>query len=292
MKKVILSLSALVLAMGMNAQLLWKVSGNGAKGDSYLFGTHHIAPVSTLDTTPGFSDALSSIDNVYGEVEMGDMTSPETQQMVLAIATAPADSTLSKVLTPEQIDSVNAVLKKYTGGMVSVAQLEAMKPSMIGTQLAMLQAMTAFPNYNPQQQLDTEVQTRGIAQGKGVKGFETIEQQLNWLMGDPIAEQAENLMDEIRKDGTSIEQAKALAQAYTEADIDKITQIMFDAETGMSPETVKRLLYDRNDNWIAELKEILPNENVLVTVGIGHLIGEKGLIAQLRNLGYTVTPVK
>lgn len=292
MKKVILSLSALVLALGMNAQLLWKVSGNGAKGDSYLFGTHHIAPTSTLDTTPGFDAALSSVDDVYGEVEMSDMTTPETQQMVLAYATAPADSTLSKVLTQAQLDSVDAVLKKYTGGMLAIAQLDAMKPTMVGTQIGMFQSMTAFPGYNPQEQLDTEIQKRGTAKGKGIKGFETIEQQLNWLMGDPISVQAENLMDDVRKDETSIQHAKDLAKAYTDGDIAAIEKIMMDPENGMSKEAIERLLYNRNDNWVAEMKKILPNESILVAVGIGHLVGEKGLIAQLQKLGYTVTPVK
>lgn len=292
MKKVILSLSALVLAMGMNAQLLWKVSGNGAKGDSYLFGTHHIAPIAMLDSAAGFDAALTSVDNVYGEVEIGDMNSPETQQMVLAIATAPADSTLSKVLTKAQLDSVDAVLKKYTGEMVSIAQLEAMKPSLVGTQIGMLQSMTAFPGYNPQEQLDSEIQKRGIAKGKGIKGFETIEQQLNWLMGDPITEQAANLMDDVRKDETSIQHAKDLANAYITSNLPEIERIMMDPENGMSKEAIERLLYNRNDNWVAELKKILPNENIFVAVGVGHLVGEKGLIEQLRKLGYTVTPVK
>ena len=76
MKKLFLTLAVIVASMSCNAQLLWKVSGNGVKGDSYLFGTHHVAPVDMLDRTPGFNDALKGVDAVYGEIDMAIMNSP------------------------------------------------------------------------------------------------------------------------------------------------------------------------------------------------------------------------
>ncbi len=45
MKKLLFSIAAIAIAVSVNGQLLWKASGNGAKGDSYILGTHHIAPV-------------------------------------------------------------------------------------------------------------------------------------------------------------------------------------------------------------------------------------------------------
>ena len=53
MKKVLFAMALLLSAGAANSQLLWKISGKDAKGDSYLFGTHHIAPVSLIDTPPG-----------------------------------------------------------------------------------------------------------------------------------------------------------------------------------------------------------------------------------------------
>lgn len=147
MKKIIFSLAAITIALSSQAQLLWKVSGGDAKGDSYLFGTHHIAPVSMIESTAGLTDAINSVATVYGEIDMSVMASPETQQIAMKYSMAPADSTLSKVLTAEQLDSVNTVLAKYTGGMLTVAQLEAVKPVVVDTQLGMFQSMTAFPEF-------------------------------------------------------------------------------------------------------------------------------------------------
>ncbi|MDE6114416.1 MAG: TraB/GumN family protein [Muribaculum sp.] len=291
MKKILFSIAAIAMALSSQAQLLWKVTGGDSKGDSYIFGTHHIAPVAILDSIQGFADALNSVSTVYGELEMAEMTSPAVQQVAMRHSMAPADSTLSKLLSAEQLDSVSAVLGKYTGGMLTAAALDPMKPVVVSTQLGMMQSMVAFPEFTGQQQLDQVIQERAQLAGKAVKGLETAEQQFAILMGGSLSRQAEQLMKDIRKEEKTIEDAKTLAAAYMSADLDAMERLFNDPETGMSPETAKALIYDRNDNWIAQLREILPADKVMIVVGAGHLVGEKGILSQLRNAGYEVTAV-
>lgn len=291
MKKILFSIAAVAMALSSQAQLLWKVTGGDSKGDSYIFGTHHIAPVAILDSIQGFADALNSVSTVYGELEMAEMTSPAVQQVAMRHSMAPADSTLSKLLSAEQLDSVSAVLGKYTGGMLTAAALDPMKPVVVSTQLGMMQSMVAFPEFTGQQQLDQVIQERAQLAGKAVKGLETAEQQFAILMGGSLSRQAEQLMKDIRKEEKTIEDAKTLAAAYMSADLDAMERLFNDPETGMSPETAKALIYDRNDNWIAQLREILPADKVMIVVGAGHLVGEKGILSQLRNAGYEVTAV-
>lgn len=291
MKKILFSIAAIAMALSTQAQLLWKVTGADSKGDSYIFGTHHIAPVAILDSIQGFADALNSVSTVYGELEMAEMTSPAVQQVAMRHSMAPADSTLSKLLSAEQLDSVSAVLGKYTGGMLTAAALNPMKPVVVSTQLGVMQSMVAFPEFTGQQQLDQVIQERAQLAGKTVKGLETAEQQFAILMGGSLSRQAEQLMKDIRKEEKTIEDSKTLAAAYMSADLDAMERLFNDPETGMSPETAKALIYDRNDNWIAQLREILPADKVMIVVGAGHLVGEKGILSQLRNAGYEVTAV-
>lgn len=291
MKKILFSIAAIAMALSSQAQLLWKVTGGDSKGDSYIFGTHHIAPVAILDSIQGFADALNSVSTVYGELEMAEMTSPAVQQVAMRHSMAPADSTLSKLLSAEQLDSVSAVLGKYTGGMLTAAALDPMKPVVVSTQLGVMQSMVAFPEFTGQQQLDQVIQERAQLAGKAVKGLETAEQQFAILMGGSLSKQAEQLMKDIRKEEKTIEDAKTLAAAYMSADLDAMERLFNDPDTGMSPETAKALIYDRNDNWIAQLREILPADKVMIVVGAGHLVGEKGILSQLRNAGYEVTAV-
>lgn len=292
MKKFLTSLLLLTfIATISNAQLLWKISGNGLEKPSYLFGTHHIAPISMLDSVAGFNEAFNAADKVYGEMVMSDSKTPQAQQAMLAYVMAPQDSTLKAVLTPTQIDSVNAMLQKYMGPMASVNQFDVLKPSMVCTVVALAQSQRAFPAFNPEQQLDTEIQTRAAAAGKEVGGLETLDDQCKALFGSPIIEQAKELMDLVRNDNKSLEMAHTLANAYMAGDLNKMLEIIEDPTMGAG-ENAEKLINKRNANWVGIMAGLLPTASILIAVGAGHLPGEKGLISLLRGEGYTVEPVK
>lgn len=293
MKKTFFSLLLLIVtAVSVNAQLLWKISGNGLEKPSYLFGTHHIAPVSVIDSVPGMNDAIANSDKIYGEMIMSEATSPQAQQVMMGYAMAPQDSLLTTVLAPAQLDSLNTMLKRYMGPMGSANQFAQLKPAMLSTLLALMQSQTIFPNFNPQQQLDGEIQKRGAAIGKEIGGFETIQDQCNALFGSSIIEQAESLMDMVRHDDQSAEMAKKLAQAYLSGDLNAMLALMEDPANGTSEEWTERMINRRNANWMRVMAGLLPTASVLIAVGAGHLPGDEGLISLLRKNGYSVDPVK
>lgn len=295
MNKKILSLILLAAtAFGANAQLLWKVSGNGAKGESYLLGTHHLAPISMLDSITGFNPAIEAVEAVGGEIDMADQAA-QTQLMVQYMM-APADSTLSKLLTPEQADSVMKVMVKYMGPGASIDAIGPLKPAAVATQLALMETLATMPPEVTQavmsgQQLDSQVQTLGRAAGKDIVAMESVEQQLQLLFGSPLSKQAEDLMDGVKQilEGKTVESARKLTEAYMNQDLAAIEKQVFHSEDS-DPEELKRLLTDRNSEWAVKLAEILPQKTLLLAVGCGHLPGPEGLIEQLRKAGYTVEP--
>ena len=174
--------SAIVaFAFCANAQLLWEISGNGLEKPSYVFGTHHVAPASMLDSIPGFNQAITSCDAVYGEVEKEGLVGAETQQKMLAMITAPADSTLSAVLDAKTIAAIDSIFKDFSGGMAGVVQLEPMKPAFVETQLTLIATMKLFPTFNPAEQIDISIQTRAAQLGKPTAGFESADFQLDLL---------------------------------------------------------------------------------------------------------------
>lgn len=290
MKKLVITALLVMASAGANAQLLWKVSGNGSKGDSYIFGTHHVAPIAMLDSITGTLPALQSVETMMGEVDM--ISDPAAmQQITMQYAMAPADSTLSKVMPPEEITKLNAVLAKYTGGQLTAAALEPFKPAMVSTQLAMLQTMVTFPGYDPTEQLDQTIQQTAASSGKKIEGLESIESQFNLLMGNPISDQVKDLIEAIGKDDESVVKAQELAAAYFAQDLDKIEELVLKSGD-MEPEDIRRLLTNRNDAWMMTLKEKLPEETVFIAVGVGHLVGDNGLLNQLKQSGYTIEPVK
>lgn len=292
MKKLLFTIIS-VLLLGYSsaeAQLLWKISGNGLEKPSYIFGTHHMAPVSVLDSVPGFKEALASVDKVYGEMVMADAMSPESQQMMMMAAIAPQDSTLTAVLSPAAIDSLNNILAKYLGPQMTAAALNPMKPAMVSTLLAAAQTQSAFPQYNAAQQLDGEIQSRAAAIGKDVDGLETIADQCQALFGGSILAQANDLMQAVRNDKIAIDVVKQLAGAYLAGDLQAMLDIMENPATGFNDEQADRMLNRRNADWMRVLAGMLPAMSILIAVGAGHLPGDKGLISLLRREGYTVEP--
>lgn len=298
MKKLILGLLvAVTCGINANAQMLWKVTGKNSKSDSYILGTHHLAPLSMLDSINGFNDALKSVDAVAGEVAMEQLTAKA--QSLMGYMLAPADSLLTTVLTPAAQDSLIMVLTKFMGPQITAAQLAPLKPAAVATQLAMLESMATLSPEQAQalaqgKQLDSEVQARATALEKPVIAFETAEEQMGILMGATITEQASQLMAAVKEclTGESAINARKLIDAYMAQDLDAVATLIFEADD-MNEAELKRLIYDRNHAWTTKLTdEVLPDRSVLVAVGAGHLPGKEGLLELLREAGYTVEPVK
>lgn len=291
MKKLITLVLALVFTAGIcQAQLLWKISGGNLKQPSYIFGTHHVAPTAVLYSVKGFNDALKSVSEVYGEVDMAFMKDPQALMGIQQKLMAPADSTLSSLLTSAQVDSVVNVLNKYAGGMLTKQHIEPLVPSAIGAQLAMLQNAVAFPSFNPAEQLDHTIQEMALKAGKAVKGLETIDFQMGILYGAPLQKQAMDLMETIRIDDNSILNARKLASAYRLGNLNTIYDLFTDPASGMNDETKDRMINSRNAAWVDFLLAVIPTTSVMVVVGAGHLPGQKGIIELFRRAGYTVEP--
>ncbi len=294
MKRYSLMLALLMLALASQAQLLWKVSGNGLARPSYIMGTYHFAPASMIDKIPGMQQALEGCDVVFGEIDNEEMMSQDAQMKMGMAMVAPPDSTLDKLFTPEQYAIVEDVFNKYFGGMgVTLSQMNMLKPSAISVQMQAMQAVKYFPNFNVNEQIDMGVQNRANEMGRPSEGLETIQEQIDLLFNAPLTEQAEGLLEACKKDDYFVVQSSALVEAYMAQDLDKIKDIIADPEIGGdNPEELDALIYDRNRNWVPKLMAIMPERACLVCVGAGHLVGDQGVLQLLRDEGYTVEPMK
>ena len=116
MKRLMMTIALVVMtAMSMQAQLLYKISGNGLTKPSYIIGTYHLAPVSFADSIPGLTEALAASEQVYGELDMTDLMSAENMQKMQAGMMLPEGTKLSTLLTEEEMTRLNVVLKELMG---------------------------------------------------------------------------------------------------------------------------------------------------------------------------------
>lgn len=293
MKRLLIIILAAVAVVTANAQLLWRISGNGIEKPSYLLGTHHIAPADMLERIAGFADALAAVDGVLGEVDMAKMQSPETQMAMMRSLQAPADSALTTLLSEAQLDSIGSMLAAH-GLPVDVKNpmVASLKPVAIATMLSAALASERMPGYDPQKQLDRLVQELALQQGKSAGGLESVESQLKMLFETPLTEQAEDLMEMVRNQEESMAMAQKMADAYLAGDLETLYSLITDEMMGLNADRKKRMLDDRNSAWAEFLIGLLPTASVMIVVGAGHLPGKNGLIEMLRTAGYTVEPVK
>lgn len=294
MKRLSLIIVVLAVALASQAQLLWKVSGNGLGRPSYIFGTHHMAPSTMIDQIPGINAAIDGCDIVVGEIEKDSLMSKEAQMKMANAMIAPTDSTLDMLYTPTEYAVIEKVFDKYFGAMgVKLAQMKTLKPNAISTQLQAMQAVKYFPNFDANNLIDIAVQDRANKAGRPSASLESLQEQIDLLFNAPLTEQAKNLLEACRQDAFFQEQSSALAEAYMHQDLDKLMAVMTDATMGgESEEAMEALIYSRNRNWAEKLVKIMPERTCLVCVGAGHLPGPQGLLQLLRDKGYTVEPMR
>lgn len=289
LKSIIASL-LLLAAVPASAQILYKVEGNGLTAPSYIFGTHHLAPLSVIEKT-GADKCFKEASQVVGEIDMTQ------DQMKLGMAMqphmiAPSDSTLSKVISPEDFTIISEEFKKWAPmpGM-ELSMLDGMKPMVASTMVAVGMAAQAMPGYNPQEQLDTYFQIQGKNEGKTITPLETVEYQASVLYDTtPIAFQAEALVEMLKDPSKAIQSSKDLTAAYDAEDLSKMLQLS--EEDDEHPEFMVALLDKRNAEWLEKLPEIMKAAPSFIAVGALHLAGDKGIVEGLKKLGYNVTPVK
>ena len=294
MKRFSLVLAVLMLALASQAQLLWKVSGNGLSRPSYIMGTYHFAPANMMEKIPGMERALEGCDVVVGEIDKEEMMGQDAQMKMAMAMMAPADSTLDVLFSPEDYAIVEQVFDKYFSNMgVKLSQMNMLKPGAISVQMQAMQAVKHFPNFNESELIDMAVQTRANEMGRPSIGLETIDEQIELLFNSPLTEQAEGLLEACKKDDLFTVQSSALVEAYMAQDLTELERIFTDPELGGDDaEAMDALIYERNRNWAEKLVKMMPERAALVCVGAGHLPGDQGLLQLLRDRGYTVEPMK
>lgn len=264
--------------------LLWRISGNGLEKPSYLFGTIHML----CKDDAGLSDSLKSIirnsDEVYFEIDLDNMLEMLT---VVNKMKMKGDTTLQDLLSKDDYAKVKIYFEEART-MLPFSMLETYKPILA----ASLLEQNSLPCDN-NTAMEQEIMAEAKKHGKKIKGLETMGYQAEVLDAIPYKEQAEQLVtyiDNAKQGKTESQEMSDMLQAYREQDLKKLESLMMKEEAGVSA-YADILLFKRNQNWIAKLKEILPGHSLLIAVGAGHLPGEKGVISLLKKAGFTVSPV-
>ena len=289
MKKIILYCLFFIFGISTTqGQLLWKITGNGLKNPSYLFGTHHLIPIQFLDSVPGLYPAFNSAKMVVSEVVLNNL---DATPAIRKAALLPDTITIRGLLNQAEYKFVNQELTNTL--RMSLDNLNKMHPSLI-SKLYELELYKKYEHFDENTQSDTYFQLVAAKKGIPIAGLETVEQQVKLLFPENIKKETQLLVASIRNKEMLIQEMREMNRLYREGNLDALEVLanQSNKQWNVSEEENKKLIDDRNINWVKQLPDLIKNNSCFVAVGALHLPGNKGLIKLLKNEGYKVIPVK
>jgi uncharacterized protein YbaP (TraB family) len=283
MKRILLSLLALFAtqaeAQNLEKSLLWKISGNGIKEASYLYGTIHITCDATLPQKA--VKALEATDQLYLELDMDD---PTLQQSMMQSMMMKDGKTMSSLVSAEDFKIVDEFLTKQLG--YSAQMLNTFKPFMISAML--------YPKMIDckMQSVEGNLMTVIKEQQEEVFGLESIEEQMNVFDAIPYEVQMKELVKTAKNNLEKDKQEMQLfLDIYKSEDINAMYAATQKSENEITSKYEEILLSNRNKNWIPIIEKVAKEKATFFGVGAGHLGGEMGVIQLLRKKGYKVEAV-
>ena len=259
MKKLSACILLACIAIGTQAQILWKVSGNGLNQPSYILGTHHLAPLSIKDSIAGLQAALDATNRVVGELDMAEVQTPAMMQMMQKMMVTETDTTLQSLFTAEEYEMISKCTKENL--RLDIASMPKLKPAFLQNNLIVILYMKHVGGYNPMEQIDTYFQTQAAAKGKQIIPLETPEFQFNLLYNNTsLKRQAESLLCMLNNLTTYIGQNKQMTNCYMHQDLDallKLSKEEMGAPCDPLPAEMEAMLDNRNKAWAEKLPAIM-----------------------------------
>lgn len=298
MKKIVSTLMLVLACTVAQAQILYRIGGNGLEKPSYIVGTYHLAPSTFVDSIPGARAAFDAVEQVYGEVDMLETLKPENMEKMQKVMMLPEGTTLSSLLDKEQMDRLNALLREVMGVDMTneavAAQLDKLSPSTLETQISLLVYMKNMPTLDVTSLIDNYFQQEAVKKGKGIGGLETADFQMEVLYGASLEKQVKSLMCFVDNFQDGVEMAEFITAAYFAQDLEQLEELNLEEQEDecSSPEDSEKLIYGRNADWVKKMPEIMKAKPTLFVVGAFHLCGERGVLKMLEAQGYTVEGVR
>ena len=282
MKKSVTTFIGIILAAitftaeAQDQSLLWKITGNGLKNPSYLFGTIHIMCGDyVLDEK--VTTAITDTEQIYLEIDMDD---PALAGKMQKLVINKDMKNFSDELDEDEKKKLNDFLiEHYNAGL---EQFGVLKPFAL-----MSMILVKRISCESAKGMEDLIQSAAQKDNKEIKGLETVEFQMGLFDSVPLEYQMVWIMDLLEDDYP--DDYDDLMTAYINEDLDQLELLM--AESPGMENYLEMLLYKRNKNWVPLISQISKAKSTFYAVGAGHLTGDQGVVSLLKAEGFTVEPI-
>lgn len=274
--------------------LFWKIERDG-RPTSYLFGTVHLTDDRVTKLSPAVRSALKEAKAVA--LEVADLSENATAAVIAQSAPLAMYSDgrrLDQMLSPSEYETVKKVVS-HSGLPADLAAL--FKPWIVSMILSVSDCERTKVQEG-KRVLDMKIAETGKSRGIPVVGLETIPDQLAALAAVPENQQLDMLRVSLKFAHRMNDLMETLVQLYLDRRITAALplQLAMARQAGIGEGAFagfqQKLLTDRNLKMISVAEPLLTEGGVFIAVGALHLPGKQGLVALLRQAGYTVTAVE
>ena len=269
------------------AQLLYEISGKGARQKSYLLATNRFVEMQFIDTIPNVFKCFSRCQRVLTEFAMQDY---EALSALRQAALLPDSIKLSNFYSESEYKEIDNSLRINIG--MELDKLCRMKPSYL-TELYRTELMKQWMQYDEQKSMESFFEAVAAERDMPVTGLDNIGETMYMLFDrEPFEWQCRELLKVVEYPENEVKQERAIQAMYRDG---RLTDISYQVEGPNNNTSISYSDYQvycrRNEQWVKRLQPYLSKGGVFITLNAIYLGGDKGLIAQLRTAGYRVRPV-
>ena len=270
----------------LHAQLLWEISGNGAKKKSFVLATNRFVEMQFLDTIPNVFKCFSSCNKVVTEFAMQDY---EALAALRQAAVLPDSVKLINFYSESEYSYIDNALRVYLG--MGLEQLCRMKPAYL-TEMLRNELMKQWLQYDEQKSMESFFESVAAERDIPVIGLDDIGETMYMLFDrEPFHWQCKELLKVIEYPENEVRQERTLKAMYLNG---RLSDMAYQVEAPDNTTSISfsdyQVYCQRNQQWTKRLKPYLTEGGAFITLNAIYLGGEKGLLEQLRAAGYRVRP--
>ncbi len=277
-----LGTAAILASGGASAEpALWSISGR--ENTVYIYGSVHVLPQGGFAIDGKLAEAWKDAEKVCMEIDSGAVSEQEIQELTLARVMDPEGRDLFALLGPDLDRAKSAA----AGAGVPLEPLAQFEPWFAGMMLSIMALQQH--GFDIEHGVEKIIETAAGTDRKPICAFETVDEQLALFDDMPIEQQRKFLIQSIEEVSEVKTDMDKLLVAWRAGDEAAMDQLMDEDFEGY-PDLAERLIFGRNARWAEQVTEMLTGtDDVLIVVGTGHLVGDRGLPSLMRKRGFKVT---
>jgi len=269
------------MRVGDSKATLWKIQGDHNR--VYLLGSIHVLSKQAYPLKPALERAFDDANQVVFEIDLARFTQENFNEEFRRTAFYPSGQSLSKKLAPQTIELLNSLLPLYG---LSLKKLERFKPWFVAEALS--SRTLEMAGFSDRLGIDVYFYHKAKAAGKPVLGLETLRDQAEIFDRFNDEQNEQYLLSTLSGLPAYAEMIRQLVHAWKDGNVQLLDRFL-NQDKRTDPLTHDTLFSRRNSKWMPEIERFAHgNGNYLIIVGAGHLVGDDGVVAQLRRKGYSV----